>query len=65
MLVRLEDVFKSKSILLIDEIGRYIGQTNEIEFFTSCINIHLEPIEEDGYIYYFVDRDCLNKLLER
>jgi len=65
MIVRLENVVNSKSVLIVDELSRYIGQTDEIEFFTSCINIHLEPLEEDGYIYYFVDKDCLSKLLER
>lgn len=65
MLVRLEPVRKSQSVLVIDELGRYLGCIEELEFFIECSSVDLEPIEEDGYIYFHVDKDCLNLKMKK
>lgn len=63
MLVRVESVKNSDVILIINELGKFIGQTNEIEFFISCTLKDKDPIEEDGYTFYFVNKECLTKLI--
>ena len=61
MLVRTESVVNSSTILIIDEIGRYIGQIEEWEFFLECVTYIKDPIEEEGYTFFFVNEKCLNK----
>jgi len=63
MLVRLESVKNSEQVLVIDEIGRFLGEINEVEFFLDCILDDEDILEEDDYVYYKVDKECLNKLL--
>lgn len=63
MYIRLESIKNSSMVLVIDEIGVYKGEVDEEELFMECINIDLEPLIEDDYIYYLVDKNCLNKLL--
>lgn len=62
MYIRIEAT-RTSTVLVIDEIGRYIGSVDEEELFMECIDIDLEPLIEDDYIYYLVDKECLNKLL--
>lgn len=63
MLVRLESIKNSEQVLVIDEIGRFLGEINEFEFFMDCMLDEEDILEEDDYVYYVVDKECLNKLL--
>jgi hypothetical protein len=63
MYIRLERLRKTESVLLIDEIGRYKGQVDELELFMECIREDIPALEEDGYVYHFVDKECLDKII--
>lgn len=65
MYIRLERLRKTDSVLLIDEIGRYRGQVDELELFMECIREDIPVLEEDGYVYHFVDKKCLAELLKK
>ena len=65
MYIRLEAIRKTSTVLVVSEIGKYLGEVDEEELFIECINIDLEPLIEDDYIFYLVDKNCLNKLLEK
>jgi hypothetical protein len=64
MLIRLEKT-RYSTVLIIDEVDRFIGEIDEDTLWMECIDINLEPLIEDDYIFYLVDKNCLNKLLER
>lgn len=64
MLIRIENVRNSKTVLVIDELGKYLGSVEELDFFLECTNVDLEPIEEDGYVFFYVDKNCLMLKLE-
>lgn len=63
MLVRLESIKNSEQVLVIDEIGRFLGEIDSVEFFLTCVLDDEDILEEDYYIYYKVDKGCLNELL--
>ena len=65
MYTRIERIRNSESVLLIDEIGRYKGQVDELELFMECIREDIPALEEDGYVYHFVDKKCLAELLKK
>lgn len=65
MYTRIERIRNSESVLLIDEIGRYKGQVDELELFMECIREDIPALEEDGYVYHFVDKRCLAELLKK
>ena len=65
MYIRLEKIRSSSMVLVIDEIGVYKGEVDEDTLWMECINIDLEPLIEDDYIYYLVDKNNLLRLLER
>ena len=65
MYIRLERLRKTDSVLLIDEIGRYRGQVDELELFMECIREDIPVLEEDGYVFHFVDKKCLEELLKK
>ncbi len=54
MLVRIETIKDSERVLIVDELGKFLGEMEDIEFFVECISTHREPIEEDGYVFYYV-----------
>lgn len=64
MIVRIEDVRNSSQVLVISELDKYLGYLEDVEFFLECTNVKLEPIEEDGYVYFHVDKNCLKKYLK-
>lgn len=64
MVVRLEKIRKSQAVLVIDENSKYIGQIDNIDFFIDCIEDR-DPFEEDGYTWYFVNKECLLKLTNK
>ena len=59
MLVRIETIKDSERVLLVDELGKFLGEMEDIEFFVECILTHREPIEEDGYVFYYVSQGCV------
>ena len=56
MFVRLEPIHKTEEVILIDEIGRVITTLDMIDFFCEYVNNDLEPLIEDGYTFYLVDK---------
>lgn len=63
MLIRLETIYKSKQVILVDEIGKYVGTLENIEQFLECVDLDKEPLEEDGYVFYFVEDNCIFNFL--
>jgi hypothetical protein len=64
MYIKLEKT-SSSTVLVTDEVGKYWGEIDEDTLWMECIDINLEPLIEDDYIFYLVDKNCLNKLLEK
>lgn len=62
MLVRFEEIKDSDIVLVVDELGKYLGKTR-IDMLYDCIIDDKEPIEEDEYTFWFVNKDELNKIL--
>lgn len=56
MLIRIEPIHKTEEVILIDEIGRVITTLDMIDFFCEYVNDDLEPLIEDGYTFYVVDK---------
>ena len=56
MFVRLETIKNTEEVILIDEIGRVITTLDMIDFFCEFVNDDLEPLIEDGYTFYRVDK---------
>lgn len=56
MLIRIEPIHKTEQVILIDEIGRVITTLDMIDFFCEYVNNDLEPLIEDGYTFYVVDK---------
>ena len=56
MFVRLETIKNTEEVILIDEIGRVITTLDMIDFFCEYVNNDLEPLIEDGYTFYSVDK---------
>ena len=56
MFVRLETIKNTEEVILIDEIGRVITTLDMIYFFCEYVNDDLEPLIEDGYTFYSVDK---------
>ena len=63
MLIRMETIRNSNEVLVIDELGKYIGALENEHVFYNCINTDLEPLEEDGYVFYHTNKNELNQLL--
>jgi|GEM_PF-6158635 len=63
MLIRMETIRNSNEVLVIDELGKYIGALENEDVFYNCINTDLEPFEEDGYVFYHTDKNELNQLI--
>jgi hypothetical protein len=62
MLVRLEQIKGEDDLfLVVDEINRYIGKVIGFHF-AECM-ADTEAIEEDGYVFWTVDKKCLNEIL--
>ena len=63
MLVRIEQIRGTDTVLIIDEIGRYLGQMYFADF-SDCIIENLDPVEEDDYLFWQVDKNELNKFFK-
>jgi hypothetical protein len=62
MYIRLEEVRGTDMVLVIDEIGRYLGKC----FFADIVDIMVdeEPLEELEYTYFKVSKPQLEKILK-
>ena len=63
MFVRVEEIKKRNSLFVIDENEKYIGELNEEDFY-KCL-IEDKEFKEDDYVFWYVDKVKLNKLLKR
>jgi hypothetical protein len=63
MIVRIEQIRNTDIVLVIDEVSKYIGKMHFADF-AECILPDTEPIEEDEYLFWRVDKNMLNKKLE-
>ena len=63
MYIKIEKIYKSKQVILVDEIGKYLGMLENIEQFLECVDLEREPLEEDGYVFYFVEDNCIFNFL--
>ncbi len=59
MLVRYEEIRNTDDILVIDECNRYLGECFLFDF-VDAIDRDRDPIEENEYLYFFVDKEKLN-----
>lgn len=63
MLVRFEEIKDSNVVLIVDENQKYLGKLYNDTFF-SCILDNKEPIDENDFTYWFVDKKLINKYLD-
>jgi hypothetical protein len=61
MLVRIEEIKNSDIVLVIDEVGKYQGKMYFADF-AECINQDVEPLEEDDYIFWSVDKNKIKTI---
>ncbi len=61
MLVRIEEC-ENHMVLITDELEHYLGMMCFSEF-VDLIDDSKEPLEENDYLYYSVDKIELNKKL--
>lgn len=59
MYIRYSDTKNEDVVLVIDELERYLGQVRLFDLL-DIINKDKEPIEDDEYLYWFVEKDQLN-----
>jgi hypothetical protein len=64
MVVRIESIKGTETVLIIEETGKYLGQMESINFFVECLDDR-DPFEEDKYLWYFVDKKCLTENLKK
>lgn len=62
MIVRIEEVRGTDTVLVVDEVGKYLGRCFYSDF-SECVAEDAEPFEEDCEIYWYVDGNMLNKFL--
>jgi len=63
MYIKIEKIQKSSQIILVDEVGKYLGMLENIEQFLECVDLNKEPLEEDGYVFYYVEDNCVFNFL--
>ena len=63
MVVRFEEVRNTDTILIIDELSRYMGKMY-LSDFPECVIDKTEPFEEDNYLFWHVDKNIINKFLK-
>jgi hypothetical protein len=64
MIVRIESIRRTETVLVIEETGKYLGQMESVNFFADCLE-DKDPFEEDEYLWYFVDKECLMQNLDK
>ena len=63
MYIKIEKIQKSSQIILVDEVGKYLGMLENIEQFLDCVDLNKEPLEEDGYVFHYVKDNCVFNFL--
>lgn len=61
MIVRIEPVYKTDNVLVIDENDKFIGEVHYSDF-VDCLQDE-DGFEEDGYLYFTVSKPILLKIL--
>ena len=61
MFVRIENSSEPDFYLVTDELGHYLGRVNGFDF-AECI-VKDREIDEDNHLYWFVEKECLEKYL--
>ena len=63
MIVRVEEVRNTDTVLVVDELSRYLGKMFFSDF-ADCIVKDSEPIEEDNYLFWHVNKEQIKKYLD-
>lgn len=63
MYVRFEEC-KDHTAILIDELEKYLGKLM-LDEFVDLIDQNKEPLEEGGYVYWYVDKKELLKRIKK
>lgn len=63
MLVRIEQVRNTDTVLVIDEVSKYLGQMYFSDF-SECI-VNKDPMVEDDYLFWYVEKEQINKFLKK
>jgi hypothetical protein len=65
MIVRLERIRNSTNLLVVNELDKFLGEITKDDFI-SCWDDSVDLIEEDGYMFYTVNKNCLfNSFLQK
>jgi hypothetical protein len=62
MIVRIEEIRGTDTVLVVDEVGKYLGKCFYADF-AECVLEDEEPFNEDDEVYWYVESDMLNKFL--
>ena len=62
MLIRYEKTTEHDIVLVIDEVDKFLGKIDLFDL-VDCIDREKEPLNEDEYLYWFVDKEKLNLFL--
>jgi hypothetical protein len=62
MIVRIEEIRGTDTVLVVDEVGKYLGKCFYADF-GECLARDEEPFGEDDEVYWYVDGVMLNKFL--
>lgn len=58
MLVRYEKIKGSTNLLVISELNEFLGEITNYDFI-GCWDDNVYVVEEDGYMFYTVDKNLL------
>ena len=59
MYIRWENTSEEEIVLVVDEIGKFLGKA-DLFVLVDIIDDHKDVIEEDGEVYFFVNKENLN-----
>lgn len=62
MYIRWENTNEEEVVLVIDEIGKFLGKV-DLFMLVDIIDDHKDTIEEDDDVYFFVEKDKLFSVL--
>lgn len=62
MYIRWENTSEEEVVLVIDEIGKFLGKV-DLFMLVDIIDDHKDTIEEDDDVYFFVEKDKLFSVL--
>lgn len=62
MYVRIEQIKDTDIVLIIDENDKYLGKMFFYDF-VDCIVETKEELEEDEYLFFYVEKETLDKFL--